>query len=90
MGWNYELKCANELRRAIRNEEIEGTLTAIYNAYVELKEREIIDKDDFERYTEDFALYEDMADFDDPVGTVDYELDNLYDLCDNLEVWIEI
>ena len=35
-------------------------------------------------------LYDDFSDWDDPESTVNYELEQFYDLCDNIRVWVGI
>lgn len=86
--WQYELKCGEALRKAIDAEDHVQIIKLLDKAYKELVSAGIIDEDDYERYTEDFELYGDFVDWDDPDETVDYELDNFYDLCDNTGVWI--
>lgn len=99
--WSYTLKNGEKLRQAIRvcsdhdepnNEDYADVLKAIYACYKELKDKEIIDEDDFDRYTEDFDLYlyDNFQDWDDPEEVINYELNDLYDLCDNLNVWISL
>ena len=84
MKWNYTLKCGTELREAIHSGDCMGSLRLLDKAYQELKRAKIIDADDYERYTEDFWLYDEDVTEDD----VDFELSNFYDLCDSLRVWI--
>jgi len=90
--WEYELKCGKALREAIQDGDLPEVLRQIQNGYRELADNGIIDEDDYERYTEDFEmyLYDDFQDWDDPEETVDYELDNFYDLCDAVKVWIPL
>lgn len=88
--WNYQLKCGKALRRAINDEDPGKILNMLMKAYEELLENDMIDDYDFESYTEDIEMYlEDLED-EDIEENVDYELDNLYDLCDNIGVWIPI
>lgn len=86
--WSYTLKSGSELRSAINDEDPMGVIFALQNAYAELRDAGIIDEDDFDSYTGDFELYEE--DDDDIEETADYELDNFYDLCDALKVWIPL
>lgn len=81
--WNYKLKCGSKLRKVIYDGECMKTLELIRCAYDELLKRKLIDKDDYESYTEDFDLYD-----EDDEDSINYELDNLYDLCDALRVWV--
>lgn len=86
--WNYTLKCGKFLRQAINDDNAPRVLDLLYRAYRELLNAGLIDKDDYASYTEDFELYDpDEADFED---NIDYELDNLYDLCDNIGVWVSL
>lgn len=86
--WSYTLKSGSELRSAIEDEDPMGVIFALQNAYAELRDAGLIDEDDFDSYTGDFELYEE--DDDDIEETADYELDNFYDLCDALKVWIPL
>lgn len=86
--WSYTLKSGSELRSAIDNEDPMGVIFALQNAYAELRDAGIIDEYDFDSYTGDFELYEE--DDDDIEETANYELDNFYDLCDALKVWIPL
>lgn len=88
--WGYTLKCGKDLRSAIQSEDPREVLTQLERAYNELRTAGLIDDDDYESYTEDFELYGDFSDWDDPEETIDYELSNFYDLCDNLGVWIDV
>lgn len=83
--WRYTLKNSKALRSAINSEDMTEVLKQIFAGYEELRDEGLIDEDDFESYTSDFELY-----LDDPEDTVDYELSNFYDLCDNIGVWIEL
>lgn len=84
--WKYELKCGKELRDAIW-EDNKRTLSVIEKAYKELLKAKLISKDDYESYTDEFILY-DVDDLDD--DDINYELRELYDLCDSIGVWIPV
>ena len=90
--WAYQLKNGAKLRKAIHDENHKEVMQAIYDCYEELKDNGLIDEDDFENYTQDFELYlyDDFSGWDDPDEIVNYELNNLYDLCDNIGVWISL
>lgn len=90
--WGYTLKNGGRLRKAISNEDYRDIIKSIYYCYEELKEKGIIDEDDFERYTDEFDLYldHDLEDYDEPEEVINYELNDLYDLCDNLNVWVSL
>lgn len=87
-GWEYTLKCGLELRKAIEDEDAKKVLSLIDKAYKELLNQGIIDDTEYSSYTDDFTLYSpDDEDFEE---NVDYELENLYDLCDYSRVWIPL
>ena len=85
MKWDYKLKSGKKLRKALFDEDVDKIIDALYDCYAELLDAGFIDEDDYDRYTEDFDFYD-----ADDVESIDYELDNLYDLCDSLRVWVEI
>lgn len=86
--WNYQLKHGSALRNAINSGDAEDVLDQLLKSYEELRDEGLIDEDDFERYTGDFEMYDvDDEDFEDDI---DYELDDFYDLCDNIGVWITL
>ena len=87
-NWQYTLTCGKDLRDAIEAEDLEGVIWQLKNCYEELRDHALIDDDDFERYTEDFDYY----DFDDEdiEDSIDWELGQFYDLCDNINVWIPV
>lgn len=91
MNWQYTLKQGPALRAAIQSEDFGETLHQIELCYDELLDAGLIDEWDHERWTEDLSFY-DVED-DDPEeleDSINYELDNLFDLCDNIRVWVGI
>lgn len=90
--WNYTLNSSKGLRKAIDEGDAVLTAKMIYVAYGELKSAGLIDEDDCEEYQEHVLelAYSDPDDWDDYEEEVDYELSELYDLCDNLGVWISL
>ena len=88
--WNFTLDNSKELRQAIYDENYVEVINQIRIAYRQMLDEGLIDEDDFESWTEDFELYGDFSDWDDPEGTVNYELNNFYDACDNLGVWVSL
>lgn len=86
--WSYTLKSGSALRSAIKDGDPMDVIHSLQNAYAELRDAGLIDEDDFDSYTGDFELYEE--DDDDIEESADYELDNFYDLCDALKVWIPL
>lgn len=88
--WKYSLKSARPLHRAIYSGSLHDVLEMLKVAYRELLQNGLIDADDYSSYTEDFELYGYAFDgYDDPEDMANYELNNFYDLCDNIGVWIE-
>jgi len=88
--WRYRLKCGARLRRAIESGDHEAVIEGIKAAYKELLDNGLIDDYDYEDYTEDLDMYGDTDDYDDLDEALDYELNDLYDLCDNIRVWISL
>ena len=88
--WKYELQSTDELMQAIDSEDYVGVINALRDCYQELLDVELITPEDFDNYTEDFDLYGDFSDWDDPESTVNYELEQFYDLCDNIRAWVGI
>ena len=88
--WDFTLNNGKELRQAIYDENYVEVINQIRIAYKQMLDEGLIDEDDFESWTEDFELYGDFSDWDDPEDTVNYELTNFYDACDNLGVWVPI
>ena len=86
--WNNRLQAGKALRRAIENSDYQGILDGIKACYQEMLDKGVIDDWDFEQWTEDLD-YLDLED-EDIEDTLDYELNNLYDACDNLGCWIEL
>ena len=89
-GWDYNLQSGDELIQAIDSEDYVTVINALRDCYQELLDNDLITQDDFDSYTEDFDLYDDFSDWDDPESTVNYELEQFYDLCDNIRVWVGI
>lgn len=91
--WNYELRTGRALRQAIENGDYADVLVQLENAYAELRDHGYIDEDDYDRYTESFMDYLEDDTFDDDEEfeeTVDFELSEFYDLCDNIGVWVTL
>ena len=86
--WVYKLRNGRALRDAIHRNQIQKVLTILKDSYKELLDMGFIDDYDYERYTEDFDMYVDDDEY--LMENIDYELDEFYDLCDNLGVWIPI
>lgn len=85
--WTYELKCGKELREEIYEGNCERVFNVLQKAYKELFEAKLIDKSDYDLYTDEFIIYDADGLEDDDVN---YELSEFYDLCDELGVWVSI
>lgn len=83
--WKYTIpqELANTFRAAIENSDLEDLKESIDRIYSWMLEEELIDEDDYESYSESVMAAEDEDD-------LDYELSDLYDLCDNLAIWIPL
>lgn len=83
--WKYTVpqELANTFRTAIENSDLDGLKESIDRIYSWMLEEELIDNDDYEAYSESVMAAEDEAD-------LNYELSDLYDLCDNLTIWIPL
>ena len=86
-NWRYQLKAGTDLRNAITDEDPEDVLFALRAAYQELWERGFIDEDDYEQYSAELDDFD--TDDEDIESSVNWELDQFYDLCDNLRVWVD-
>ena len=92
--WEYEVdkNLALSLREAIKDDDALATcsfLQLIYDdLYEKINDEDIFSEQELEQYKEDI----DMIDLDDEDAdeAVNYELDNFYDFCDNLNIWIAI
>lgn len=89
-GWRLTLdkSIAERLRSAIRNEDAAGTKDALLDACESLKE---LDEDleyDMEDLEDELSLHD--PDEDDFEESIDYVLDNFYDICDANRIWIPI
>lgn len=83
--WKYTIpqELANPFRAAIENSDLEDLKESIDRIYSWMLEEELIDEDDYESYSESVMAAQDEDD-------LDYELSDLYDLCDNLSIWIPL
>lgn len=97
-NWRYKLKHGTALREAIDNEDYELVISELKECFKELHaaipedydeddlERDIADIEDFEYMVESI---EDENDEEDLINEIDSKLNDLYDLCDALRVWVE-
>lgn len=87
-GWKYDLNrsIATRLRSAIRNEDAEGVKDALLDACESLKRLDKDFKYDMKNIEDELSLHD--PDEDDFMESIDYILDNFYDICDDNRIWI--
>ena len=88
--WKYTLPTdlALKLRKSIKSEDCEGIKEALKGCYQDLAKNAIIDEDDSDTYISDLDFIDD-TDYD-WMDEFDYILEDFWDLCDNLEVWVPL
>lgn len=94
--WVYNLEAGPKIRRAINDEDVAGILRGLIDGYDELFAQGYIDEYDHDSWTADVAdLLDDVESYrypedllDEFEDEVDFQLDEFYDLCDNLRVWV--
>lgn len=84
-AWRYTLKSGIKLRRAIQSGDYEDIRQALIDCYDELLDKGFIDEYDHDDWTEEVRDYDFESDDD-----VDFELGQLYDLCDNIDVFVAL
>lgn len=98
--WNYTLKCGKALRQAINNEDPEEILEMLRQAWTEIHENfpdeydeNDLDSDlsDIENELDNVENYEDYdMTYEDVEDNIDYMLTNLYDFCDEFNIWVDM
>ena len=98
--WEYTLTWGKALRQAIEEEkpdrilevlaecfkQINSILPKDYDDY-DLQE----DLDDIENQLDNLENYEEYGmSYQDVIEEIDYILNNLYDLCDSLRIWVDM
>lgn len=89
--WRYTLKFGKALRNAIDDEDYEAILDALVACFSELNKAlpDDYDSDELERDLEDIsAIKENLEDGEDIDDEINYKLEELYDLCDAIKVWV--
>ena len=89
--WNY--KVPKDVALALRDAVDAGDLGAVKEAIAKVYESliDILSKDFDEYDLEDLRDYaEEARDVDEDEDEIDYLLDNLYDYCDNMSIWIPV
>lgn len=82
--WNYviETETAKKFRNAIEAGDLYDVQSSIIDIYEEIFNKGFIDEDDYNEYVEE------VTDIDVNEDEIDLQLGELYDLCDNLGVFI--
>lgn len=96
--WDYQLKNGVALRNAIDAEDYGQIKNSLIAAYKEIHEvmPEKFDEYDLENKLEDLEYLDTEPDEDIEISeddireNFDYELNDLYDLCDNLNIWVSL
>lgn len=96
--WDYQLKNGVALRNAIDADDYGQIKNSLIAAYKEIHEvmPEKFDEYDLENKLEDLEYLDTEPDEDIEISeddireNFDYELSDLYDLCDNLNIWISL
>lgn len=89
--WKYVLKFGKALRDAIDEEDYDKVISGLVACFTELHQTlpEDYDEDDLESDLEDIsAIKENFDDGEDVEDELNWKLDELYDLCDSLRVWV--
>ena len=82
--WNHviEAETAKKFRNAIEAGDLYDVQSSIIDIYEEIFNKGFIDEDDYNEYVEE------VTDIDVDEDEIDFQLGELYDLCDNLGVFI--
>lgn len=96
--WTYTLKVGKQLRDAIENEDYETLRDTMKEAYREITRvaPDYFDEQDLEYKFEDLDMLDTEPDeeidvsWEDIQNNWDYELEDLYDRCDAIGIWIPI
>lgn len=83
--WDYQLKCGKALRQAIEDEDYVTIKDLLIKAWTELED---YFNDDYSSDIESIK-YISLDDYD-AEDELNYALDDLYDFCDNMNVWIPL
>ena len=99
-NWKYRLKTGSDLREAISDENYEDVLKYLEKSWREINkefpndyEEDELNEDiaDIENERDNLFNYEDYdMTMEDVEENINYLLNNLYDYCDNMRIWIEI
>ena len=96
-AWKYVVsdKVSRKFRDAVRSDEpnYAETLQAMKDVYTEIHDKrpDLLDDDDYEEYIEDLDFIDPEYDSEEDLEeNINYELGNLYDFCDAVDVFIGI
>lgn len=89
--WNYKLALGFKLRELINNDDnpednCQEMLNTLLKCYVDIQKKLEVDEYWFDNEKEELQDDIDCAAFDEE--TVNYHLNNFYDTCDQLRVWV--
>lgn len=98
--WKYTLKSGIELRDAIDREDYSDVLDILKVCFAEINKvmPQYYSKDDLEEdlfevedYRDTLENYEEYnMSYDDACDNINYLLNKLYDICDDLRIWIDL
>lgn len=99
-NWKYKLKSGRALRSAINDNDYYGILTQLRSCWKEIHEQfpDDFDEDELEDMYDDInnaldnvqnANEYDLSE-EDIEDEINYFLDDLYDFCDALRIWIKL
>ena len=86
--WQYTLKSGSLLRDAIDEGDLQQVQYALIDCYDELHDHDLLDDGEYDSYVEDVRMLD--ASDEDAEDEFDYQLNEFYDLCDNLNVWVAL
>lgn len=86
--WEHEIESAKKLRALIlESDDYEAIRDALLEVIKEC--RDLFDEDSYKYYEFD-SLYEDTKSIDATEDDINFELDELYDLCDENNIWLSL
>ena len=87
-NWRYTLKSGVQLRKAVKEENVNAVCEALEAAWKEIHSQF---PDEYEEYEleNDLENVAEVRDSED-IEQADYLLGELYDYCDNTRIWVEL
>lgn len=89
--WQYTLKFGKALRNAIDEEDYSKILDCLVGCFSEINKAlpDIYDTNELDCDLDDiFVIKDNYEDGEDVEDSINYKLEDLFDLCDNLGVWV--